>query len=84
MHMYLNYAREHWTLTDENPPVGLILCTEKNEMLAHYSLEGLPNKVLAREYKTALPDERTIAAELEHTRKRLELRPTSKRKRKKT
>jgi len=25
MHMYCNYAREHWTLPDENPPVGLIL-----------------------------------------------------------
>ena len=24
MHMYLNYAREHWTHEDENPPVGLI------------------------------------------------------------
>lgn len=26
MHLYLNYARENWTLPDENPPVGLILC----------------------------------------------------------
>lgn len=77
MHMYLNYAREHWTLADENPPVGLILCAEKDDVLARYSLEGLPNKVLAREYKTALPDEQTIAAELEHTRKLLEGRPTS-------
>ena len=83
MHMYLNYAREHWTLPDENPPVGLILCAEKDDMLARYSLEGLPNKVLAREYKTALPDERTIAAELQHTRELLEVRSTT-RKRKKT
>lgn len=28
MHLYLNYAREHWTLVGENPPVGLILCAE--------------------------------------------------------
>ena len=26
MHLYLNYAREHWMRTGENPPVGLILC----------------------------------------------------------
>jgi predicted nuclease of restriction endonuclease-like (RecB) superfamily len=26
MHMYLNYAREHWTNPDENPPVGLTAC----------------------------------------------------------
>lgn len=30
MHMYCNYAREHWTLPDENPPVGLILCARHN------------------------------------------------------
>lgn len=29
MHLYLNYAREHWMLPDENPPVGLILCAQK-------------------------------------------------------
>jgi predicted nuclease of restriction endonuclease-like (RecB) superfamily len=74
MHMYLNYAREHWTLPGENPPVGLILCAEKDEILARYSLEGLPNKVLAREYKTALPDEDEIAAELRSTRELLSLR----------
>lgn len=31
MHLYLNYAREHWTHEGENPPVGLILCAEKDE-----------------------------------------------------
>jgi len=34
MHMYLNYAREHWTHPEENPPVGLILCESKGSMLA--------------------------------------------------
>ena len=45
MHMYLNYAKEHWTLPDENPPVGLILCAEKDAAVAYYALDGLPNKV---------------------------------------
>ena len=34
MHLYLNYAGEHWTQQDENPPVGLILCAEKGECLS--------------------------------------------------
>ena len=51
MHLYLNYAREHWTNADENPPVGLILCAHKDEAVAHYALEGLPNKVMASEYR---------------------------------
>jgi len=72
MHLYLNYAREHWTHADENPPVGLILCAEHRAGVAKYALAGLPNKVLAAEYRTALPTEETLAAELDRTRKILE------------
>lgn len=71
MHMYLNYAKENWINTDENPPVGLILCTEKDSAVAKYALEGLSNKVLAAEYKLKLPDEKTLAEEIKKTRKRL-------------
>jgi hypothetical protein len=72
MHLYLNYAREHWTYLDENPPVGLILCNKRDEAVAHYALEGLPNKIMAAEYQMRLPDEKVLVAELERTRKRLE------------
>lgn len=74
MHLYLNYAREHWARSGENPPVGLILCAGRREAVARYALEGLPNKILAAEYLTALPQEETIAAELEHTRQVIEER----------
>jgi predicted nuclease of restriction endonuclease-like (RecB) superfamily len=72
MHLYLNYAREHWVQPDENPPVGLILCSAKDDAVARYALEGLPSKVLAREYRLALPAEKRLAAEIEKTRQRLE------------
>ena len=74
MHMYLNYAREHWTHEGENPPVGLILCSQKDEAIARYALDGLPNKILATEYRTVLPDEQLIADEIEKTRQQLEAR----------
>jgi len=74
MHLYLNYAREHWVQPNENPPVGLILCSERNDAVARYALEGLPTKVLAREYRLVLPDEKRLAAEIERTRQRLEAR----------
>ena len=67
MHLYLNYAREHWTHAEENPPVGLILCSKKDEAVAHYALEGLPSKVLAAEYRTALPTEKKLVEELRRT-----------------
>jgi predicted nuclease of restriction endonuclease-like (RecB) superfamily len=72
MHVYLNYAREHWVKAGENPPVGLILCAEKGAAEAHYALENLTNKVLAAEYQTILPDEKLIAEELEKSRQHLE------------
>ena len=74
MHMYCNYAREHWTLPDENPPVGLILCARAKSALARYALDGLPNKIMAAEYKTVLPDVKLLQAELEKTRRELDAR----------
>src|SRR5271155_234148 len=77
MHLYLNYAREHWMKPGENPPVGLILCTAKGAAEAHYALDNLPSKVLAAEYQTVLPDEKLIAEELERSRRELEQRVRS-------
>lgn len=73
MNLYLNYAREHWTNPDEHPPVGLILCSEKDEAVAHYALGNLANKVLAREYKIALPTEKELAHELTRRRRSFHL-----------
>jgi predicted nuclease of restriction endonuclease-like (RecB) superfamily len=72
MHMYLNYAREHWTNPDENPPVGLILCDKENAAVAHYTLENLPNKVLAAKYHTLLPDQKLLTEEVQRTRHLIE------------
>ena len=72
MHLYLNYARQHWMVEGENPPVGLILCA------AHYTLENLPNKVLAAEYRTVLPKEPVLVAEIERTIHAIETRQAAK------
>jgi hypothetical protein len=68
MHLYLNYAREHWTIPGENPPVGLILCSARNEAIVKYSLTGHAAKVLAAEYRTALPDEKLLAERVAQAR----------------
>lgn len=76
MHMYCNYAKEHWAYPDENPPVGLILCADKGHALARYALDGLPTKVMAANYRTVLPDAELLQKELENTRRLLESRGT--------
>ncbi|MCD9120225.1 YhcG family protein [Cupriavidus sp. UGS-1] len=72
MHLYLNYAREHWMKPGENPPVGLILCAAKGEAEAHYALSGLGNTVVAAEYRTVLPEERLLADKMAQTQRELE------------
>lgn len=71
MNLYLNYAREHWTHPHENPPVGLILCSERDAAVAHYALGNLANQVLAREYQLNLPNETEIAARIDAARRLL-------------
>jgi hypothetical protein len=47
------------------------LCAEKDSAVAKYALEGLPNKVLAAEYRMALPKERALVEQIEKTRRQL-------------
>ncbi|MFZ0886297.1 MAG: hypothetical protein WAN14_23045, partial [Candidatus Acidiferrales bacterium] len=51
--------------------LGLILCSEKNEAVAHYALGSLQNKVLSSQYKLVLPGEKELAEEIAKTRKTL-------------
>ena len=71
MNLYLNYAREHWSLPHEKRPVGLILSPERDAAVAHYELGNLANQVLAREYPLNLPNEAEIAARIDAARRRL-------------
>ena len=76
MNLYLNYAQEHWTHEEENPPVGLILCSQKDAAVARYALGGLTNNVMPAEYRTTLPDAELLAAEIDRTRQEIKLRAT--------
>lgn len=60
MNFYLNYYRENETAQGENPPVGIILCSKKDEVFAKYILGNLNNKVFASKYKLALPTEKEL------------------------
>lgn len=74
MHVYLNYAKAHWMMEGENPPIGLILCAKKKAELARYAFEGFSNRILAAEYKTMLPSEEELTEQLHKIRRYLELR----------
>ena len=54
--------------------MGLILCSENDGALARYAIDGLPDNVMAGEYRIALPDENLLAAGPGRTRQAMEQR----------
>ena len=74
MNLYLNYAKEHLSLPGEADPIGLILCSSKNDAVVKYATGGIQAKVFASQYLTQLPDEAVIVAELDRTRKLIQHR----------
>jgi predicted nuclease of restriction endonuclease-like (RecB) superfamily len=78
MNLYLNYLREHMMEPGENEPVGLILCSAKDDAVVHYAMGGIKAKVFASQYLTALPDPETLRQEIVATQHALETRAAMK------
>ena len=57
---YLNYYAAEVNDEYDNPPIGIILCTDKNNVRAQYALGGLSNAVFASTYTLRLPDEQQL------------------------
>jgi predicted nuclease of restriction endonuclease-like (RecB) superfamily len=64
MNFYLNYFKENETVEGENPPIGIILCSKKNEVYAKYVLGNFNNKIFASKYKLSLPSEKLLQKQL--------------------
>ncbi|MCQ2290187.1 MAG: PDDEXK nuclease domain-containing protein [Muribaculaceae bacterium] len=74
LQMYVNYFDRQERQTDENPTVGILLCTEKNDTAIRMSLPEDNNTVLATKYQLYLPTIEQLAAEVEHVRASLKSR----------
>jgi len=59
---------------EQNPTIGLILCTEHNSAVAKYSVLNDRRQIFASRYMTCLPTEAELAAEIQRTRAMLETR----------
>ena len=55
MNMYLNYFKKEENTKEDNPPIGLILSTDKNELLLEFALGGITNNLFVSKYKLYLP-----------------------------
>ncbi len=60
LNMYLNYFKAEVMQPDDNPPVGILLCTEKGDTLVKYATAGLDPNIFVQKYRIELPTEEEI------------------------
>ena len=65
INMYLNYYATEVNDLDDNPPIGIILCTDKDSITAEYALGGLSNNIFASRYVLYMPDKEQLIAQIE-------------------
>jgi predicted nuclease of restriction endonuclease-like (RecB) superfamily len=60
MQLYVNYYDRELCAPDDNPTVGLILCTDRNEAMVRYTLPRDQKQIFAARYRLALPSEEEL------------------------
>jgi predicted nuclease of restriction endonuclease-like (RecB) superfamily len=60
MNMYLSYYKDKEFTQGDNDPIGIILCSGKNEALVKYATMGLPQQIFVSKYLINLPSERVL------------------------
>ena len=65
MDMYRRMYDELVKQPDDNPTIGIVLCSETDQVIARYSILKGNEQLFAVKYKTYLPDEETLRREIE-------------------
>ena len=60
MNVYLNYYKENEMMEDDNPPIGIILCANKNDTLVKYATSGMDENMFVSKYLLKLPDKQLL------------------------
>lgn len=72
LQMYVNYYDRTEKLPEENPTIGILLCTAKNDTLVRMTLPADNNTIVASKYQLYLPTEQQLIAEVEKVKKEWE------------
>ena len=70
--MYVNYYDRVEKTAEENPTIGILLCTEKNNTAVRMALPEDNKTILASEYKLYLPTQSQLINEVNSVRKMVE------------
>ena len=72
LNMYLNYYAEEVNEESDNPPIGIILCTDRDFLGAEYALGGLNNYIFASKYTYVIPNKEELIAQVEAVLEKME------------
>lgn len=65
LNTYVSYYREEVKREDDNPPIGILMCTKKGKKLVEYALSGMDEKLFVSKYMLELPSKEVLTAFLE-------------------
>lgn len=65
LNTYVSWYRQNMMSAGDNPPIGILLCTDKNNALAEYALAGMDNQLFVSKYLLELPQKEAMQAFLE-------------------
>jgi len=65
MNMYLGYFEEEENTTGDNPPIGIVLAREKDELMIKYATHGISSQLFVSKYQLYLPNEEELKKEIE-------------------
>ena len=74
MDMYVRMFDDLQKREDDNPSIGLILCTQKDETVVRYSILKESEQIFDSRYRLVLPTEEELVAELEREQRFLQER----------
>jgi hypothetical protein len=66
LNTYVSYFREEVKHESDNPPIGILLCTNKGKKLVEYALSGMDEKLFVSKYLVELPSKEVLAAFIEN------------------
>jgi hypothetical protein len=69
LNTYVSWYAKNVMTEGDNPPVGILLCTQKDHALVEYALAGMDNQLFVSKYQLHLPDPDQLRRELERTLK---------------
>jgi len=71
LNTYVEWYRQHMMSQGDNPPIGLLLCTDKDQALVEYATAAVDNRLFVSKYAVELPSKKALEAFLREQRKEL-------------